>query len=68
MKNLLSEIRRVVSQLVREEAASRARARAIYQRPEYCAESYQRPAYLRRAIVVRRRGEHRWAMEQEAWH
>lgn len=66
MKHLICEIRRVMSRLAREENAGRAFARTIYQRPEYCAESYQRPAYLRRAIVVRRRGENRWALEREA--
>lgn len=68
MKHLINEIRRVITALAHEENAGRVRARAIYQNPEYCAEAYQRPAYLRRAIVVRRLGEHRWAMEQEARH
>lgn len=68
MKHLISEIRRVVNQLAAEENAGRLFAHAVFERPEYCAEAYQRPAYLRRQIVVRRLGENRWAMEREHCH
>ena len=68
MKHLISEIRRAVSELTHEECAGRALADDVFARPDYCGANYQRPAYLRRQIVVRRRGENRWAMEQGIGH